>query len=830
MAEPTHEEPLLSDGNPVRLRALVPLIFGTLLGIISMASAGSARVVLPISMVAVALVVFGSLDLIGSFDDEADHTVSARDLLLPAATTVGATSLLFLLFRLAVNGNLSVFASASLIPTTFIGCVAALHWLGARLGPWSDRKLTERHGFWLVVLATLIYMPMLGNHGLWDPWETHYGEVAREILARNDWISLWWAQDGWFWSKPVLSFWMQAAAMALCGVRYESGEMLAAVGDGAMPRPEWPLRMTVFLAVIVGVHLLYKAVARSHGRRAGFLGGMVLLTMPQFFLLAHQTMTDMPFAAFMAAAVGALLLAMHSDDEERVRVYEVRAGSKRIGLSLFHVVVAAMLFVVVPQVLYLLSRNVSFALSPHFDIRFVGDTFSAGSPLNCGLPGNSACSDGLQPVTPRFEPVVQALLWLQCMALVLWLEWGERRTKRLLYLAAWFFVSLSTMAKGPAGVGLPVLAALAWVVATGRYRELTRMEIIAGLLVFMSMVFPWFVAMYVRHGQPFTDRLLFHDMFKRAFRHVHDTNPGEDLSFRYYVWQLGYATFPWVGLVPVALVRWLRRRRDGMYTTELTMAAWFVIGFALFSMMGTKFHHYSLPILPPLAMLTGILLDDLMRREPKTDAALLGAAALGAAALTLVVGRDIAHDVPGGTSQARLLQLVSYNYTRVWPEGVDFGTALWGFTLTAVCCTAALAMARVRDKAAMGLAATCAAFAAWGINIYMVDLSPHWGQRELFVAYEHQRVEQPGPLIAYQLNWKGENFYRGNSVAAFVSSGKPMEDWIDAQKKEGARVFYFVTEHKRVSSLRRELGDPHELDELTDVHLNNKFLLVRARF
>ncbi len=65
--------------------------------------------------------------------------------------------------------------------------------------------------------------------------------------------------------------------------------------------------------------------------------------------------------------------------------------------------------------------------------------------------------------------------------------------------------------------------------------------------------------MYVRHGPPFTDRLIFHDMFNRAFHHVHDTNEGDDTSFRFYVWQLGYALFPWTGLAPLGLLWWLRR-------------------------------------------------------------------------------------------------------------------------------------------------------------------------------------------------------------------------------------------------------------------------------
>ena len=43
--------------------------------------------------------------------------------------------------------------------------------------------------------------------------------------------------------------------------------------------------------------------------------------------------------------------------------------------------------------------------------------------------------------------------------------------------------------------------------------ELTRFELLSGFLVILCVAIPWYVAMYVRHGAPFTDRLIFHDMF-----------------------------------------------------------------------------------------------------------------------------------------------------------------------------------------------------------------------------------------------------------------------------------------------------------------------------
>src|SRR5262249_36320793 len=153
-------------------------------------------------------------------------------------------------------------------------------------------------------------------------------------------------------------------------------------------------------------------------------------------------------------------------------------------------VMGAIVACVVPQILYLLSRNVDIRTVP-FAIRVHGDTFMSGSAINCGLPGNEACRDGLLPVLRGLQPAVQALLWTQVLALALYLNWGERRLQRLLFLAAWFFAALATMAKGIAGFLLPALCALAHVAVSKRWRDLTRMEIVSGSLMLAAIALPW---------------------------------------------------------------------------------------------------------------------------------------------------------------------------------------------------------------------------------------------------------------------------------------------------------------------------------------------------
>jgi 4-amino-4-deoxy-L-arabinose transferase-like glycosyltransferase len=385
------------------------------------------------------------------------------------------------------------------------------------------------------------------------------------------------------------------------------------------------------------------------------------------------------------------------------------------------------------------------------------------------------------------------------------------------------------MAKGPVGVALPAAAVVAALAASGRLRRLARMEIPAGSLLVLAATLPWYVAEYVRHGHAFTDELVLRDMLGRATSHLHDTNAGVDVSFRYYVWQLGYATFGWMGLLPAALARWPgaddpRAARRQSFARALAYL-WLALAFALFTAMPTKFHHYIFPALPAAAVLAGVLLDEILTRAPTLPRATLGAAALGGAALVLLVARDLA--APGVAGEAALLNLVTYNYQRPWPPDVVVGGVLAASGVALAALLATLAVPRLARASAIAFVGASVLFAVWGLDVYLVRAARHWGQRALVEAYYRARSSEVEPLAAWNMNWKGENYYTGNHVAVFPAGGS-IPAWIAAQRKAGARAVFFLVEHGRVAALRRELGEPKAVLPLTDEHENNKFVLLRV--
>jgi 4-amino-4-deoxy-L-arabinose transferase-like glycosyltransferase len=147
-------------------------------------------------------------------------------------------------------------------------------------------------------LALAIGVPFLGVVGLWDPWETHYTEVAREMLARHDLVHPFW-ENSWFFSKPVLTMWLAMPALWAFDA--------ASPGGAFSPSLEWFLRLPIAVLSALAVGVVAHHTARLSSARVGLLTGAVLATSPLWCFVSRQAMVDMPYVATATLAAFSLM-------------------------------------------------------------------------------------------------------------------------------------------------------------------------------------------------------------------------------------------------------------------------------------------------------------------------------------------------------------------------------------------------------------------------------------------------------------------------------------------------------------------------------------------
>jgi len=232
-----------------------------------------------------------------------------------------------------------------------------------------------------------------------------------------------------------------------------------------------------------------------------------------------------------------------------------------------------------------------------------------------------------------------------------------------------------------------------------------------------------------------------------------------------------------------------------------------------------------------LVMLAGAFWIDHEKPKPSTESRSWARGAmttglLAAPPILAMVGRDLSW-VTDARPQGyeRLIQLFVYNYGRPWPTVFDYRPILTGFAIVATIVIVLAAIKPLRDTAMRAFLGVAMCFCVWSLDVYMIDLSPHWGQRELVQRYYELRASEEEPIIAWQMNWKGENFYTGNRVHVFVQlDNRQLRTWLGENR---GRTAYFLLEHSRLGNLRGVMTGS-AIEEVTDMRFCNKFILVRA--
>ncbi|HEY3309474.1 MAG TPA: phospholipid carrier-dependent glycosyltransferase [Desulfuromonadaceae bacterium] len=206
-----------------------------------------------------------------------------------------------------------------------------------------------------------------------------------------------------------------------------------------------------------------------------------------------------------------------------------------------------------------------------------------------------------------------------------------RRSKSLPWYLFYLFCALAVLAKGLIGIVFPAGIIFFYLLLGCRWKLLREMRLLSGLLLFLAIASPWFVAVSLANPE-FARFFFIHEHFERFTSTVH----GRYQPVWFFLPVLLGTMLPWSFFIPGALIKAWRDRYQDQIKSSLYLLIWTSLIFLFFSKSNSKLIPYILPIFPPLAILIACRIDnqtDKQGRGLRLSAIMLGIAVfiLGAA-------------------------------------------------------------------------------------------------------------------------------------------------------------------------------------------------------
>jgi 4-amino-4-deoxy-L-arabinose transferase-like glycosyltransferase len=226
-----------------------------------------------------------------------------------------------------------------------------------------------------------------------------------------------------------------------------------------------------------------------------------------------------------------------------------------------------------------------------------------------GMVGYARAASTDMPLTATFT-----------VAMLAWWAWHESRKK--IWLAAFFFfIALGMLAKGPVAPLLAALLIIVYAATLGELRLVERTLWLPGILLFLAVALPWYLAVEIHNPQFFHEFILEQNLGRFSENLYHHTQP-----FWYYPPVVALALVPWTMLAIAGAARtaglwWTSRgaagNRHRIPRNRLAIFAlcWLIVPALFFSISESKLPGYILPSLPGGA----VLLTEYLRQKLDED-------------------------------------------------------------------------------------------------------------------------------------------------------------------------------------------------------------------
>lgn len=210
----------------------------------------------------------------------------------------------------------------------------------------------------------------------------------------------------------------------------------------------------------------------------------------------------------------------------------------------------------------------------------------------------------------------------------------SNRKKLLCYILLYISCTFAFYTKGFIGIVIPGLGILSFLVADKNIKEIIKMRLWLGILIFLVLTLPWFITLWQQGGKEHLDVFLLHNHLQRFLPGkfsgtISGEASGHHHPFYYYLIEFPVGFLPWsLLLVPVFIHAFSRSDKSETPPEKgrLLAKCWFFAGIVFLSAASTKRTLYLMPLFAPMALLTSLYVEStLYRLTDKIEKAFLWA-------------------------------------------------------------------------------------------------------------------------------------------------------------------------------------------------------------
>ncbi len=248
-----------------------------------------------------------------------------------------------------------------------------------------------------------------------------------------------------------------------------------------------------------------------------------------------------------------------------------------------------------------------------FFIYFWARRFYRGMELDAALiTAASAAIVGFSRAASMDMPLTATFT----VAMLSWFAWYAHR-KRLWLLAFYLSLALGTLAKGPVAVFLAGVMITIFVASRREWKLLLQTLWPAGVLLFLVVALPWYIAVQRANPQFFREFILQQNLARYTSDLYRHSQP-----FWYFLPVALLGLLPWVAFAISAVVDAIRDWRfsveqpPGEADLSTFLVIWFLFPILFFSFSRSKLPGYILPSIPAATILLAYFIR---RREQDGD-------------------------------------------------------------------------------------------------------------------------------------------------------------------------------------------------------------------